>query len=160
MQWYICKTPPAMTHIFDELYAAEGIKPVEYFRIKILELLYHAGQLRKEDQIAAAYYSKEHIDIVKRVRKRMVSDLSNKISLDLLLRNEPVSTVTFQAVFKNIYGRSPYAYLNSAKHVSADENGVRIAELDEMSYRHFLWEHRPLTDFWRVGRGYAKKLEE
>lgn len=47
-----------------------------------------------------------------------------------------------------------------AKHIPADENGVRIAELDEMSYRRQLWNHRPLTDFWRVGRGYAKKLEE
>jgi DNA polymerase V len=47
-----------------------------------------------------------------------------------------------------------------AKHTEPDENGVRIAELDEMSYRRELWEHRPLTDFWRVGRGYARKLEE
>lgn len=47
-----------------------------------------------------------------------------------------------------------------AKHIPADKNGVRIAELDEMSYREKLWGHRPLTDFWRVGRGYAKKLEE
>ena len=47
-----------------------------------------------------------------------------------------------------------------AKHIQPDENGVRIAELDEMSYRRLLWEHRPLTDFWRVGRGYTKKLEE
>ena len=47
-----------------------------------------------------------------------------------------------------------------AKHIPADENGVRIAELDEMSYRRLLWSHRPLTDFWRVGRGYARKLEE
>ena len=46
-----------------------------------------------------------------------------------------------------------------AKHIPADENGVRIAELDEMSYRKTLWDHRPLTDFWRVGQGYAKKLE-
>ena len=46
-----------------------------------------------------------------------------------------------------------------AKHIQPDENGVRIAELDEMSYRRTLWAHRPLTDFWRVGRGYAKKLE-
>lgn len=46
-----------------------------------------------------------------------------------------------------------------AKHIEADENGVRIAELDEMSYRRELWAHRPLTDFWRVGKGYAKKLE-
>ncbi|MDD4496451.1 MAG: DNA methylase [Eubacteriales bacterium] len=47
-----------------------------------------------------------------------------------------------------------------AKHIPMDENGVRIAELDEMSYRRLLWSHRPLTDFWRVGKGYAKKLEE
>ena len=47
-----------------------------------------------------------------------------------------------------------------AKHIPADRNGVRIAELDEMSYRRTLWSHRPLTDFWRVGRGYARKLEE
>lgn len=47
-----------------------------------------------------------------------------------------------------------------AKHIPADKDGVRIAELDEMSYRRQLWSHRPLTDFWRVGKGYAKKLED
>ena len=47
-----------------------------------------------------------------------------------------------------------------AKHTKADVNGVRIAELNERSYREMLWNHRPLTDFWRVGRGYARKLEE
>lgn len=46
-----------------------------------------------------------------------------------------------------------------AKHVPPDEDGVRVAELDETRYRKQLWDHRPLTDFWRVGQGYAKKLE-
>ena len=46
-----------------------------------------------------------------------------------------------------------------AKHVKPDKDGVRIAELDEMSYRKELWSHRPLTDFWRVGRGYSRRLE-
>ena len=46
-----------------------------------------------------------------------------------------------------------------AKRMPPDEKGVRIAELNEMSYRELMWEHRPLTDFWRVGRGYASKLE-
>lgn len=46
-----------------------------------------------------------------------------------------------------------------AKHIPADKDGVRIAELDERAYREKLWSHRPLTDFWRVGRGYADKLE-
>ncbi len=47
-----------------------------------------------------------------------------------------------------------------AKHIPADKNGVRIAKLDETSYRRMLWEHRPLTDFWRIGRGYSKTLEK
>ena len=46
-----------------------------------------------------------------------------------------------------------------AKRTQPDAQGVRIAQLDEMSYRKLLWTHRPLTDFWRVGRGYARKLE-
>ena len=46
-----------------------------------------------------------------------------------------------------------------AKRTEADSSGVRIAQLDELSYRQQLWSHRPLTDFWRVGRGYARKLE-
>ncbi len=46
------------------------------------------------------------------------------------------------------------------KHVQPDKDGVRIAELDEMSYREQLWAHRPLTDFWRIGRGIAAKLEK
>ena len=62
-------------------------------------------------------------------------------------------------------GMGPNLYLAKvamdivAKHVPADEYGVRIAQLDELSYRRTLWDHRPLTDFWRVGRGYAAKLE-
>ena len=47
----------------------------------------------------------------------------------------------------------------TAKHIPADKDGVRIAELDEMSYRKKLWSHKPLTDFWRVGAGISKKLE-
>ena len=47
-----------------------------------------------------------------------------------------------------------------AKKVQPDEYGVRIAELDEISYRRLLWSHRPLTDFWRIGHGYARKLAQ
>jgi DNA polymerase V len=47
-----------------------------------------------------------------------------------------------------------------AKHVEADADGVRIAELDEMSYRKQLWSHRPITSFWQVGRGIAARLEK
>lgn len=45
-----------------------------------------------------------------------------------------------------------------AKHIPPDRDGVRIAALDEMCYRQKLWAHTPITDFWRVGKGYAEKL--
>ncbi len=47
-----------------------------------------------------------------------------------------------------------------AKHIPADKDGVRIAELNEQTYRQYLWSHTPITDFWRVGKGYAKKLAD
>ena len=47
-----------------------------------------------------------------------------------------------------------------AKHTEPDKNGVRITELDEHSYRKYLWNHKPITDFWRVGKGYAKELAQ
>ena len=47
-----------------------------------------------------------------------------------------------------------------AKHLPGDSDGVRIAELDEFSYREKLWTHTPLTDFWRIGQGYAKRLQD
>ncbi len=47
-----------------------------------------------------------------------------------------------------------------AKHMKPDKNGARIAQLDEILYRKLLWDHQPLTDFWRIGKGYEKKLQE
>lgn len=47
-----------------------------------------------------------------------------------------------------------------AKHAQPDKDGVRIAELDEMSYRRLLWAHRPITDLWRIGKGTARRLAE
>lgn len=46
-----------------------------------------------------------------------------------------------------------------AKHIEGDKDGVRIAELDEMSYRKHLWDYKPITSFWRIGHGIAKRLE-
>ena len=127
-QWYICKTPPSMCHVFEELYAAKEHETSRYFRIKVLELLYHATKLRKEDRVAATYYAREHIEIVKRVRKAMLKDLSRSTPLEQFLRGEAISTVTFQTIFKQIYGRSPYAYL---KHYRMNSAAVQLRESNE-----------------------------
>lgn len=115
IHWYIRKTPENLHHIFDELYEAKGKESATYFRIKILELLYHVQKLRSEDRYAAVYYSKEHIEIVKRARKLLIGDLETKIPLESLIAGENISMVTFQAIFKQIYGDSPYTHLKKYK---------------------------------------------
>lgn len=82
-------------------------------------------------------------------------ELAMKIILDVL---ETTGITATAGIGTNLY-LCKIAMDIGAKHIQPDKNGVRIAELDEMSYRRNLWTHRPLTDFWRVGRGYAKKLE-
>lgn len=83
-------------------------------------------------------------------------ELARRIILDVLKTTGITATA---GIGTNLY-LAKVAMDIMAKHVAADADGVRIAELDEMSYRHSLWNHRPLTDFWRVGKGYAKKLEQ
>ena len=83
-------------------------------------------------------------------------DLAMKIILDVL---ETTGITATAGIGTNLF-LCKVAMDIVAKHIPADKNGVRIAELDEMKYRRELWSHQPLTDFWRVGRGYAKKLEE
>ena len=82
-------------------------------------------------------------------------ELVQKIILDVLHETGITATA---GIGTNLY-LAKIAMDVVAKHIPADEHGVRIAELDEISYRKQLWDHRPLTDFWRVGRGYTKKLE-
>jgi len=83
-------------------------------------------------------------------------DLAMRIILDVL---ETTGITATAGIGTNLF-LCKVAMDIVAKHIPADKNGVRIAELDEMTYRKSLWAHQPLTDFWRVGRGYAKKLEE
>ena len=81
-------------------------------------------------------------------------ELAMKMVLDVL---ETTGITATAGIGTNLY-LCKIAMDIYAKHCEPDKNGVRIAELDEMSYRRILWNHRPLTDFWRVGRGISKKL--
>lgn len=82
-------------------------------------------------------------------------DLAMKMILEVL---EATGITATAGIGTNLY-LCKVAMDVMAKHIPSDENGVRIAFLDEMTYRKELWSHQPITDFWRVGRGYAKKLE-
>lgn len=82
-------------------------------------------------------------------------ELVSKIILDIL---KETGITASAGIGTNLY-LSKIAMDIQAKRTPLDKQGLQIAELDEMSYRQLLWSHRPLTDFWRVGKGYAKKLE-
>ena len=86
--------------------------------------------------------------------KMTARELAHKMICDIL--NETGVTAT-AGIGTNMY-LCKVAMDIVAKKIPADKDGVRIAELDELSYRKLLWNHVPLTDFWRVGHGYAKKL--
>ncbi len=88
--------------------------------------------------------------------KLSAKELARKMIMEVL--NETGITAT-AGIGTNLY-LAKIAMDIMAKRMEADEYGVRIAELDEMSYRRQLWTHEPVTDFWRVGKGYAKKLKE
>ena len=89
------------------------------------------------------------------IYKMTPHDLARKIIKDVL---DTTGITATAGIGTNLY-LCKIAMDIVAKHIAPDEDGVRIAELDEHSYRRLLWEHRPLTDFWRVGKGYARKLE-
>lgn len=87
--------------------------------------------------------------------KLTARELARKMILDVL---ETTGITATAGMGTNLY-LAKVAMDIVSKHIQPDRDGVRIAKLDEMTYRRLLWEHRPLTDFWRVGPGYAKKLE-
>jgi len=88
--------------------------------------------------------------------KMTAHDLAITIIRDILQETRITATA---GIGTNLY-LAKIAMDIVAKHIPADRDGVRIAELNEMQYRKLLWSHQPLTDFWRVGRGYARKLEK
>ncbi|NLY46941.1 MAG: DNA methylase [Tissierella sp.] len=88
--------------------------------------------------------------------KLSARQFARKIILDVL---ETTGVTASAGIGSNLY-LAKIAMDIQAKRIPLDKYGVQIAELDEISYRRLLWSHRPLTDFWRVGKGYARKLEK
>jgi len=88
--------------------------------------------------------------------KLTAKELSEKMVNEVLKETGVTATV---GIGSNLY-LAKVAMDIVAKHIPANESGAKIAELDEIGYRKLLWEHRPLTDFWRVGKGYQRRLEK
>lgn len=133
--------PPRMAHYMEHstrIYSVylKHVAPEDIHVYSIDEVLIDATSYLKRENITAR-------------------DFAMRIILDVLRTTGITATA---GIGPNLY-LAKIAMDIYAKHVQPDENGVRIAELDEMKYRQLMWTHRPLTDFWRVGKGYEKKLE-
>ncbi|MBO6061029.1 MAG: DNA methylase [Clostridia bacterium] len=111
-------------------------------------------------RVSSLVYSVDEvfIDVTNYLRTYRMTprELAMKLIREVLAETGVTATV---GIGTNLY-LAKIAMDIDAKHMQADENGVRIAELDEMSYRRRLWAHTPITDFWRVGRGIAARLEK
>ena len=111
-----------------------------------------------EEDIYVYSIDEVFIDVTKYLKtyKMKAKDLATKVVQDVYSKTGITATA---GIGTNMY-LCKIAMDIVAKHAKPNENGVRIAGLDEMLYRKLLWNHRPLTDFWRIGKGYATKLEK
>ena len=123
---------------------------------------------RKIYQIYLQYVSKEDIhvysidevfiDVTDYLASRGLT--AREMAMEMILHVLKETGITATAgIGTNLY-LAKIAMDIDAKHIPADKNGVRISELNERSYRERLWTHEPITDFWRVGKGYARKLHQ
>lgn len=113
--WYLNTTPPKLQHLFSEIYKAKDVEDIGYFKIKAIELLYHIDQLTHNNGCDFKYFEKGQIQTTKKICKYMTDHLDEKISLAALTRKEKINLSIFHAVFTQVYGDTPYAYLKKYK---------------------------------------------
>ena len=160
------RRPEGSSHFFSELQANPSLS-IDFI-IAPPRMAYYMEYSTRIYQVYLKYIAPEDIVVYSidevfmdvtdylNTYKLSAHDLAMKIILDVL---ETTGITATAGIGTNLF-LCKVAMDIVAKHIPADKNGVRIAELDEMKFRRELWSHQPLTDFWRVGRGIAKKLEQ
>lgn len=113
--WYISRAPEKLEHIFSEFYQARGIESEGYFKIKIIEILYHIDQLTQNKGCDFKYFDKGQIHSTKRIHQYMVEHLEENISFEALTKKEHIGISLFYTIFSQVYGDAPYAYLKKYK---------------------------------------------
>lgn len=138
-RWYVSMTPPKLKHLFSELYKAKGIESIGYFRIKVMELLYHMNQLTENRGCDFRYFDKGQIQKTKKIRDYLVENFESRVSIEDLVKKSGIGATTFHQVFLQIYGETPYAYLKKYKMNFAAkvllESDVKISDIaSELGY--------------------------
>lgn len=135
------KAPPRMAEymkVSGQIYSIylNHVSPDDIFAYSVDEVFIDATPYLKRDKITAHEFT---MRLIKDVLKQTGITATAGIGTNMFLAKVAMDV--------------------TAKHMKADRDGVRIAELDVMSFREQLWEHKPITDIWRIGAGTAKRLE-
>lgn len=113
--WYLSVTPSKLQHLFSEIYEAQGLEQIGYFKIKGIELLYHIDQLTQNKGCNFKYFDRGQIQTTKQIRNYLVTHLEERTSLEELAKEARINLSLFHSIFSQIYGDTPYGYLKKYK---------------------------------------------
>ncbi|AWZ48590.1 AraC family transcriptional regulator [Clostridiaceae bacterium 14S0207] len=113
--WYTNKDNGKINHIFNEIYTARDDGQIDYFKIKILDVLYFISKLTKGSKEELKYYSGKQVKKVKEIRQALITNLDKSLKLDNITKDYNMSLSMFRTIFKQIYGDTPYAYIKKYK---------------------------------------------
>lgn len=114
-QWYICRSDKNIINFFETLYESKSIEDINYFKIKILELLYQLQYITEIHGCQIKYYTKNTIRKVKEIRDYLVLNLEEKKNIEGYVESKNIGITTFRKIFKQIYGDMPITYLKKYK---------------------------------------------
>lgn len=113
--WYISRIDSRLHHIFQEMCNVEKTERIGYFRIKALEIMYYVDQLTRDTGREITYYSKDQVEAVKRIWKRLITHLDERCTIEDLAKQEEISMSVLRNIFSQMYGAPPYTYLKKYK---------------------------------------------
>jgi AraC-like DNA-binding protein len=109
--WYISLPTKELADIFEAVYQGKREESTDYFRIKVMEMLYHIEKMRIEKRLGGRYFNKEQAQITKDIKEYLISHIDENISVEKLVTASGINLNVFYQIFMEMYGETPYAYL-------------------------------------------------
>lgn len=111
--FWITRDNEAIEHIFAELYSVPEKIKMNYYKIKVLEVLLFLSAIDKKEEIIKEYFSKSHVDKVKEIQKIITSNIQRKYTLEELAKSQNIALTTMKRCFKGVYGSGVYSYIKN-----------------------------------------------
>lgn len=109
--WYVSPPSKELADIFEAVYQGKRDESTDYFRIKVMEVLYHIEKTQIENRFDGRYFNREQVQITKGIKEYLISHIDENISVEKLAVSSGININIFYQIFMEIYGETPYAYL-------------------------------------------------